>query len=195
MVAILSLFFLLSVAPMINSTTPDQSYSVNSTTTLYCTALGGPRNDYKWRVNGGDVNSTQIDGSRSELTLEFLDSANGGIYSCLVSNAAGNDTEDIAVFISPYFITEPESTGGMDGGSANLTCEADAFPAPQYQWGRVNGQEVSAVAIGINSPMLMFDPLQFGNEGEYYCNVTSGESSIRSDVATLACKVPPSLPP
>jgi len=65
-----------------------------------------------------------------------------------------------------------------------LACEAEAFPEPQYQWMRVGGMFSENVA-GVDSSLLVFNPVIFGDEGDYYCSATSNRVTVTSDNATL----------
>ena len=66
--------------------------------------------------------------------LSNVNASSGGEYSCVVSNNAGDDFANTFVFISPYFTTQPENRGRLNGSKLTLLCVAEAFPAPQYQW-------------------------------------------------------------
>ena len=159
----------------------NQTYERGDNITLNCPAIGGPYISYNWQVNG-----TNISGENSTtLMLANVNASNGGDYSCVVFNNAGDDSASTFVFISPYFTAQPENRGGSNESNINLICEAEAFPAPQYQWARVEGETIRDAILGVNSTMLSFSPLVFGDEGSYFCNVTSGRVTIQSDVVTL----------
>ena len=149
--------------------------------------MGGPGNDFGWLFNKKQLGRSSIivNDSASTLTLSNVTASIGGEYSCVVTNRAGNDTASTFVFVSPYFVAQPVNTEGSNGSAINLTCQADAFPEPEYQWRRVDGKEISDKLIGVNSMSLMFDLLLFGDEGEYYCTATSRNISIGSNTATI----------
>ena len=148
--------------------------------------MGGPGNDFGWLFNKKQLGrSSIVNDSASILTLSNVNASIGGEYSCVVTNRAGNDTASTFVFISPYFITQPVNTEGSNGSAVNLTCQAEAFPEPDYQWRRVDGKEIRDELMGVNSMSLIFNPLSFGDEGEYYCTVTSRNISIGSDTAII----------
>ena len=123
------------------------------------------------------------------LTLSIVTASIGGEYSCVVTNRAGNDMASTFVFVSPYFVDQPVNTEGSNGSAINLTCRAEAFPEPKYQWGRVDGAAIRDQVVGTNSTTLIFTPFMFGNEGEYYCNVTSSGRTIQSESITLTSKM------
>ena len=96
----------------------------------------------------------------------------------MVFNNAGDDSASTFVFISPYFTAQPENRGGSNESNINLICEAEAFSVPQYQWARIEGETIRDAILGVNSTMLSFSPLVFGDERSYFCNVTSERELI-----------------
>ena len=116
-----------------------------------------------------------------------VSASDGGMYTCEVTNDGGTDTATTSVLISPYFTSQPQAVGGANGTMATLTCEAEAFPNPTYQWFRTNGT-IGATVTGQASSSLVFSSLQFGDEGDYFCNATSNGLTIQSDSATLSGK-------
>ena len=149
--------------------------------------MGGPGSDFGWLFNKKQLGRSSIivNDSASILTLSNVTASIGGEYSCVVTNRAGNDTASTFVFVSPFFVAQPVNTEGSNGSAINLTCQADAFPEPEYQWRRVDGKKISDKLMGVNSMSLMFDLLLFGDEGEYYCTATSRNISIGSNIATI----------
>lgn len=145
---------------------------------------GGPSNTYQWQVNGSD-----FEGEISPiLPLPNLQASMGGTYTCVVSNAAGSDADSTFVYVAPYFITEPVDTLTSDGTTDALICEAEAFPSPDYQWGRVDGLSLRA-GLTTDTGVLGFNPVMFGDEGQYFCNVSSLNITITSQAVTLTGKV------
>ena len=168
----------------------NETYTSGSTAELICTGMGGPGNRFHWLFqeeflsnSNADVNITMND-SISLLNLLRVNASDGGEYSCIISNAAGNDTSSTFLFISPYFTSQPEEVMGPNGSRVVLICEAEAFPPPEYQWGRSGGQEIRNGVVGVNKSMLIFDPIVFGDEGGYFCNVTSQDNTIQSETIT-----------
>ncbi len=162
----------------------DETYNQGDDVTLECNAaMGGPENIFQWFDSSNSLMSTT-----STLTLTNVTAANGGAYTCVITNAGGNNTATTSVFISPYFISQPQATGGVNNTMVILTCEAEAFPGPMYQWFRVDGEMLGNAVTGQASAVLEFSPLQFGNEGDYFCNATSNGITIQSDSATLSSK-------
>ena len=172
------------VAPLIDSISDDQTYQRDQDVTLNCSALGGPDIFFQWLVNGSNLYGE----NSSTLILPSVNASTGGEYTCMVSNNAGNDTAPTAVFISPYFTMEPQDVGGLNGSTITLTCEAEAFPAPFIQWVKVGEEIREGLDIVSSGGELVFDPLVFGDEGSYFCNVSSQGQSLESQSVTLSGK-------
>ena len=161
---------------------PDQGlYSTSDNIILTCSAQGGPSNMFQWQNN--DVNLTN---ETSEI-LNITGSDGGGVYTCVVSNDAGRDMDNFTVNIIPEFIQPLIGYNAEVDTYRTLECNVTAFPAPTYQWYKVGG-ELGVNVSGENTAVLRFDPVQYGDEGDYYCQATSGNNTITSDNATLTSK-------
>ena len=86
--------------------------------------------------------------------------------------------------MSPEIVLNPTDVSARNGTVHMLKCEAEAFPEPQYQWMRVSGMFGENV-VGVDSSILVFDPVIFGDEGGHYCRATSNGVTVTSDTATL----------
>ena len=140
--------------------------------TLECSALGGPGNLFLWRKNG------KIIGNDSVLNLESINASDGGTYTCIISNAAGNDSVFATLYVAPYIdIPLVEQTLATNGSNVNIICNAAGFPIPNVTWVDSLGLEVS------NTFQLMFNPVLFGDQGIYRC-VASTEINEASFNAT-----------
>ena len=154
---------------------------MGATAILECSSNGGPSNAYQWQVNDSDITGA----TSPILTLTNVEASNGGMYTCVVTNAAGSDDTGTLLHVSPYFITEPADVQTNSGLSLTLLCEAEAFPSPEYQWAREGGRPIRGGVI-TDTNMLNFNPVMFGDEGEYYCTVFSLDRTARSQNAILA---------
>lgn len=139
---------------------------------------------YQWQVNGSDIEGETL----PILILSAVQASTGGSYTCVASNAAGSDSYSTFVYIFPYFITQPIDRLTTNGSSTSLICEAEAFPSPEYQWGHVDETPIRT-EIMTNENTLVFHPVMIGDEGDYYCNVSSLGETIRSEEATVTSKM------
>lgn len=124
--------------------------------------MGGPENSFQWEINGTVV------ANDSTLTFVDIDVSYGGNYTCIVSNAAGDDSASTMLYVTPYIVTPlKEDISAVNGSKINVTCDAAGFPTPTVNW-------VSMLDFEISSTMLLqFSPIMFGDEGVYRCVVFS----------------------
>ena len=146
--------------------------------TLSCSARGGPNNSFQWALDGEIIPVND-----SVLHLVNIDASNGGDYTCTVSNAAGGDSAFTTLYVAPYIVNPlEEEILSSNGSKVNMTCDADGFPAPNVTWVDMMGGIVS------DAPLLVFDPVQFGDEGVYQCKASvniDGTNLTASDETTL----------
>ena len=76
-----------------------ETLSVNGSATFTCMALGGPSNVFQWSLNGVDLPGE----NGTMLSITGVDAADGGNYTCTVSNAAGVDG-DMGTLFGECFI-------------------------------------------------------------------------------------------
>ena len=152
-----------------------------------CTSEGGPDNTLQWFKDGTDV-TDMIEGSENNLTLYNISAdGDGGVYECRASNAAGMGSASVTLYVSPMFIMQPLDQNITDGENVSFTCIATAFPPAEYMWYRVEG-DLPESATGGNTSTLTLSPAVFGDQGQYYCNATSNDILISSDIVTLTSK-------
>ena len=136
---------------------------------------------YQWQFNGNNISNE----NSTILRLEDVTVVNGGVYSCVVSNAAGDHSVSTHLFISPYFVTQPEEVILTSAGSSLIiTCITEAFPDPEYQWGHEDGRDIRQDIL-TNRSALTIANVQFGDGGSYYCNVTSNGYLNTSQVSLV----------
>lgn len=155
----------------------DQIFEREDNVTLNCTALGGPNNTFIW------INNSDVIVGETLPTFDLIP-VMGGVYTCEVSNAAGTGNATTTVFVHLRFNIHPTDAFTERGMSQVLECEAESFPNPTYEWFRVDG-DVRNDLVGIDTRVLIFNSVEFGDEGVYYCLATSSNFSIPSDTATL----------
>ena len=164
------------VAPLASVMPGSQIYQRGVEVTLTCSVFGGPLISYQWLFNDRDTDGE----NSSTLTLTSVNASNGGDYTCVVSNTAGNNSASSRVYIFPYFTIAPEDVESSNGDNATLTCEAEAFPDPSYEWTKID-EIIRENVTGIDSVSLSFEHVLFGDEGSYNCSVTSESGIIWSD--------------
>ena len=146
-------------------TPENQVFTRGENVTLTCTSMGGPGNVYQWEKDGRVVATDGV------LTLMDIDASSGGIYTCTVSNLAGNDSATTTLYVVPYFVTHPENVETTNSSEVNISCLAESFPEPEYLWMKDGDSDlVREDVITVDMPnSLGFSPVLFGDEGEYTC--------------------------
>ena len=151
--------------------------NISSNVTYMCFALGGPNNTYTWMKN------EQIIGNESTLEVRDINASSGGSYTCLVSNAAGNDSASTTLYVAPYIVTPlEEEILTANGSNVNISCDAAGFPSPTVNW------VVLTDMILFDTFLLQFSPVMFGDEGVYRCEATAdinGMTFTTIDVVTI----------
>ena len=74
----------------------NQTLDQGDTAVLECNSQGGPNNTYQWKANRTDIMTE----TSENLTILDVTAANGGLYTCEVSNFAGNHSASTYLFIS-----------------------------------------------------------------------------------------------
>ena len=175
-------FFLIPLVSPVGSVIVDsmqQTVNNGSSISFTCSADGGPGNTFQWMregnsvtlSSGGDVDIS-TNSTHSVLTISNVNATeHGGGYRCVVSNAAGNDSDNGTLFVSPVITVQPVETLLTSNGSIEqLVCEAESFPAPDYRWERLEDSAVTTVG---NSNVLSFSPVVFSDFGQYRCVATA----------------------
>ena len=145
---------------------------------------GGPDNEYQWLINGLPLENETSPSLNH--TIE-LGEGYGGVFTCIVSNPAGSDSDSIHVLTRPVIVIPPMDTNVIAGGDISLMCTAIGYPAPSYQWRKVNGSlpQNSRVSINDGTSTLSLYLVDLEDNGEYNCTATgSGYSVSESAVLT-----------
>ena len=137
---------------------------VGGIVTFTCSAQGGPDNTYQWQRDEQDL----MNETNTTLTVSNISAMNGGNYTCVVSNAAGNDSATAVLHVEPIIVTQPTDILTRNGTVENFTCVAESFPAPEYTWEKYN-EETNSFDMVSNGSVLEFTPAVFGDEGSYRC--------------------------
>ena len=149
-----------------------------------CTSEGGPYNQHRWiegelnlpspvTVASVDALSTVVSNT-TILSLDEVIGSSGGVYTCIAINDAGSDNASVTLYVSPEILQDPMNEYVQDGDTVTLTCEADSFPSPDYQW------EIMNMLLGEFEPIdretnttLVFDYIDYEDYGTYRCEVTT----------------------
>ena len=160
--------------------TPDDAlYSELDNVTFTCTSHGGPENHFQWFKN--NVPISELENNFSNTSTLYLHRVtartDGAVYTCVVTNSAGSGDASVSLNIRPRLVQSPTNLLTKKGATAVFVCLASAYPEPTYQWMRIGGV-LPVSAVGENTTTLSILPVQFEDEGYYYCSVTSNEITL-----------------
>jgi hypothetical protein len=152
-----------NVPPVITAFTyADQGLTPGSSTTLSVTAIG-PSLSYQWTFNGANIAGA----TQSTYAVSNFQSANGGIYRVVISNAYGSATSPaVQLYILPavpaaYVTSYTPAQTAVAGDTVSFSLTAVGANLT-YQW-RFNG-----VAIpGATSSTLTLTNVQPVSDGTY----------------------------
>ncbi len=130
---------------------------------------------YQWHLGGGPI----LGATDSTYSVLSAEDANNGVYTCVVSNAAGEVTSPavtVLVITPPVITAEPEDVFVAQGQPATVTLAASG-PQLSYQWWH-NGLPVN----NANESSHSIPAMALANIGVYYCKVTNsaGAATTRS---------------
>jgi len=162
---------------------------------LVCRPDSNPPAQVAWRRAGGrGVWSTE-----QEMLVERAGIESAGIYTCTAHNklgVSGPKEIQLDVEYSPH-ITGVEPSGELQvpvGGEVELSCHAQAHPAPGYRWLQRRGERL---VVRGNSRILRLSHLGFEDSGQFVCaahNIVRGEERItQAEPVTLRITGPPRL--
>ena len=204
------------------SVSPNGSVSVDpklrivdngSDTTFTCSARGGPNNMIAWvrtfdesqlqtLISQRPVNVSAVLSVLSPiatgdtLSLSSISATqNGGGYICVVVNEAGTGSSSTSnLYVHPKITTQPMNQYVRRGDNVTLTCIADSFPAPAYQWEFFNttlGRFIPLPAdVRDTNSVLAIGDVQYQDFGTFRCNVTMQiiNETITSNEAVVTSK-------
>ena len=205
------LLSLLLVSPLNSATaTPiKQTLSVGETANFTCAAQGGPNNTFNW-IKGSSISSLLSFTSQPLNVSDFIDSlgavesddyslavsitrgaADGGEYTCVVVNEAGYDTDNVTLYVSPVIRTNPDPQYAHPGDTVTISCEADSYPPPNYQWQMMNRTEKFEDIDGATMPSYTISDIDYDDYGMYRCAVTTPiiDETIYSQPALITGKL------
>ncbi|XP_062273055.1 hemicentin-1 [Scomber scombrus] len=171
---------------------------VGSSVTLRCDAHGIPQPEVTWYKNGlqlAEGNGLKMAGHQLEIT--GLQMADGGTYTCKVSNVAGQTdrTFRLTVYVPPV-LDGPlqESLNYTLGSHVALLCEASGVPVPSITWLKDGTPIESSLQWqwSIRGNRLELGPLTLSHAGTYTCVAKNGEGQTQKDY-TLTVQVSPTI--
>jgi hypothetical protein len=176
---------LLAGAPSITQQPTNQTVVAGSSAGFTVVASSSIPPAYQWQKNQLNVsNGGHYSGSTTAtLTITGADSNDAASYHCVVTNAAGAVTSQVAtltVNIPPSISAQPQSVTVYVRSNATFSVTGSGTPAPAFQW-RFNGAPIS----GATSSGYIVIAAQTTNEGPYTAVLTNVAGSLTSSPASL----------
>ena len=111
----------------------------------------------------------------SVLTVSNINATeNGGMYECVVLNDAGFDVVRSTLYVRPLIVEHPMDHLVMNGSNITLSCHAESFPYPRYQWQKYNTTaQMFEDIMGANEPDYTIGAVSYSDYGDYRCRVTA----------------------
>ena len=176
-------------APGITNPPASQTVAVGGTASFSLTATGTAPLSYFWRCNAalipGATNATYTT-NNAQLT------DSGKQFSCLITNAEGSVTSQVAtltVLLPPGLTASPTNQTIVTGGTAGFSVTATGAAPLSYFW------MCNTVFIpGATNANYATNNVQLTDSGtQFSCLVSNAVGTITSQAATLTVLSPPSV--
>jgi serine/threonine protein kinase, bacterial len=204
----------LTSAPSIQTQPVNATVIVGNLAEFSVVATGVPAPTYQWQVlpSGGETwtNLTDDDTYNGSATanLTIADTTpdlDGDQFQCLVSNAVGNITSNIATLTvqeeAPAFTTQPEDETVTVGGATMFSVADDGIPTPTVLWQiLINGGSVwanltdNATYSGSATANLTINATTSAMNGNQFRAIISNNfGNLTSNMVTLTVQSPPAF--
>lgn len=150
-------------------------------------ATGTEPLSYQWRKDGTSL----VGATDSIYSIPSATELKEGIYTCLVSNVAGDATSNPAVLVvmnPPSITLNPASQTLNPGSSTTLSVSATGDLPLSYQW-----KKGGVVIAGATATDYAIVGATESDEGSYTCKVSNAAGNAVSSAATLSVNNPPSI--
>ncbi|MFC2138075.1 immunoglobulin domain-containing protein, partial [Bacteroidota bacterium] len=171
-------------APDIMSQPPSVFITEGNEISTNLIAIGTTPLEYTWLLDG-----TEIPGeTNSSLVIASFAASDEGIYKAKATNICGEDsTDEFTMYIAPPILVKGNDTVFCEGEPTVLYTETN-LPSPTYKWYK-NGNLMS----GQTSDSLKFAAISRGDEGNYYCTVSSTNGSESTPILFVSISELPSI--
>ncbi|XP_069163060.1 hemicentin-1 isoform X2 [Procambarus clarkii] len=185
-------------APFITGSDDEEIVTVieGASASLHCVASGHPEPIISWFKDdvGIRVNDrVSVSWGGRTLLIEYVDRVDGGHYTCLASNLAGNHTRDyrIQVLQAPQLKEAPEEIVAVSGEVVTLMCSFYGHPQPKISW-YFKGAPAAIAENLLPSGALQHFPVRPDHAGSYTC-IADNEAGRANHTLTLSVLTPPSV--
>ncbi|XP_056379622.1 hemicentin-1 isoform X2 [Hyla sarda] len=201
----ISKHFILNVLepPHINGSenTDELSVVINHQLDLHCRTMGFPLPVITWLKDGqalSQTDSVHFMNAGQILRITSAQEEHIGLYSCLLSNQAGEAKKEFSVTVHM-----PPNIAGVNGihnitvlqsKKVLLECKSDALPSPEITWMRDEKPLMSSFRVSVSSDgqYVQIDNAEVTDAGRYTC-VASNVAGRNTREFMLNVHVPPSI--
>ncbi|KAM6944598.1 hemicentin-1 [Lycodopsis pacificus] len=195
---LLSVYVLPTLKPRLDVESDLITPQVGSSVTLRCEAHGVPEPEVTWYKNGLQLaagNGLKMD--PHQLEIIGVQMADGGTYTCKVSNVAGQVDRAFRLTIHvPPVLDGPllESLNYTLGSHVALLCEASGVPVPSITWLKDGTPIESSLQWqwSVRGNRLELGPLTLSHAGKYTCVAKNREGHTQK-AYTLTVQVSPTI--
>jgi len=171
--------------PMILAHPATQAVPVGGSAAFNVTLCEVPADSYQWLRDGVAIEGA----NQPTLGLTNVQTTDSGLYSVVLSNAAGVLTSRVAALIvqtPPIIVTQPQSQTAVAFTTVAFGVDVSGVPPYHYQW-RFNGVGLP----GATNATLVLSNVQSAQAGNYQVEVSNTAGAATSAVATLVVRTPP----
>ncbi|NXE93182.1 HMCN1 protein, partial [Menura novaehollandiae] len=183
------------IPPRIRSTDAQYTVMEDSQAVLSCVAEGIPPPTINWRKDNTllrDIVGKYQTVPGGDLILDNVVPEDSGSYTCIATNAAGEDTHTVTltVHVLPAFTELPGDVALTKGEQLRLTCKATGIPVPKITW-TFNNNIIPAQYDGVSGHSeLLIERVSKDDSGTYVCSAENSVGSIRA-IGFVYVKEPP----
>jgi uncharacterized repeat protein (TIGR01451 family) len=169
-----------NIPPTITMQPANVTVNAGQPATFSVTATGTAPLHYQWQFGGAAIAGA----TNSSYTIANTVFANGGSYSCVVSNNGGStnsQTATLTVISAPTITMQPENVVVKVGQPATFSVTATGTAPLYYQWQFGGG----AIAGATNSSYTITNTTDADIGSQFSCVVSNAYGSLTSSVVTL----------
>ncbi|CAI5454961.1 unnamed protein product [Caenorhabditis angaria] len=158
-------------------------------TKLECKVDGHPKPTIKWLKGGRPLNMTNMILSPRGETLMILNArrSDGGSYSCVARNAAGESEAgfNVNILTVPYIEEQIDQNPRVVAGqSLVMRCPVRGNPKPVIQWSRNNKKiTYGDIYALLNDQDLVIKEPKTDDEGTYTCEASNEAGELNTNFA------------
>ncbi|GAB6026403.1 Down syndrome cell adhesion molecule-like protein 1 [Chamberlinius hualienensis] len=197
------------IFPYFNYTFEEVNMKPGETVNLTCIASGVPLPVVTWMLEESVLNNSQQvrissyknkDGMVvSMLKLRKVTVEDGGLYSCVASNDAGESRHLARVGVEGPLLAKPSvKVVAIAGKNAFLNCPVFGYPIEETTWTDVDNRSLtfkSQYTIFSNGTLWIRDVHRPTNSGRYFCTVKNSFNQKATTSVELDIVVPPKIVP